>query len=78
VSGNAPQGGNFTDVQRGILGILREHQNTQEGVPVQHVVNSLNRTFDDKDILAALDFLMGEGHIYTGIDDMHVKASQLD
>ena len=36
VSGNAPQGGNFTDVQRGILAILREHQSTQEGVPVQY------------------------------------------
>jgi len=78
VSGTAPQGGNFTDVQRGILGILRENQNRQEGVPVQHVLNTLNSTFEDKDILGALDFLMNEGHIYTGIDDMHVKASQLD
>jgi len=77
VSGQAPQGGNFTDLQRAILSALRAaNPNLQEGVPIQHIVHSLSGMASEHDITRDINFLVSEGHAFSTIDDAHIKASQ--
>ena len=63
--GNAKQ----SQVMKMILGCARE-----EGMNREELVTSLAGKVNKSDIDSALDFLSGEGHIYSTIDDDHFKA----
>ncbi|CAG7830440.1 unnamed protein product, partial [Allacma fusca] len=46
-----------------------------EGAHVQQIIANLKNKVSEKDVRAAVEFLSGEGHVYSTTDDEHYKCT---
>ncbi|KAL1917759.1 uncharacterized protein VTP21DRAFT_3593 [Calcarisporiella thermophila] len=79
ISGNAAgdMGGmsGYTPVQSRIMQIVREEPDTNEGTNVNVIKQKLQGQFSREEVQNAIDWLINEGHLYSTVDDDHVKST---
>ncbi|KXS18114.1 nucleic acid-binding protein, partial [Gonapodya prolifera JEL478] len=66
--------GDFTPIQQAILRAAKR-STTSEGVNIYTVANACRTFATEQDVRNAVEFLIGEGHLYSTIDDNHFKVS---
>lgn len=67
-------GDSFSPIQQSCLQGFGE-SNSPEGLHIGSVVRRLQNQFPEKDLVAAIDWLIDEGHLYTTIDENHAKCT---
>lgn len=66
------EGGN--DVHQAVIRVVKQND-TDEGVSVRTVAQALKSQFSEDQVRNALEWLSGEGHVYSTIDDDHFKST---
>lgn len=74
-----PANGAFDPVQSQVLQFFQQNDTGEDndaGVNIQMVIESLaSRGLNEGDVRNAVEFLSGEGHLYSTIDEAHFKAT---
>lgn len=66
------EGGN--DIQQAVMNVVKQYDN-DEGVSVQSIGTQLRSKYTEQQVRDALEWLSGEGHVYSTIDDDHFKST---
>ena len=66
VSSGNRWGGQFSGIHSQVLQVFKSHRST-EGLSIQFVAEQLGKP--DYEIRSIVEFLTGEGHLYTTIDE---------
>lgn len=66
------EGGN--DVQQAVINLVKQ-EDSDEGASVSSIATALRSKFNEAQIREALEWLSGEGHVYSTIDDDHFKST---
>jgi len=66
------EGGN--EIQSAVINVVKQCD-SDEGVSVSAVTGQLKSKFSEAQVREALEWLSGEGHVYSTIDDDHFKST---
>jgi len=66
------EGGN--EIQGAVINVVKQCD-SDEGVSVSSVTGQLKSKFSEAQVREALEWLSGEGHVYSTIDDDHFKST---
>ncbi|KAK9762905.1 Replication factor A protein 2 [Basidiobolus ranarum] len=68
----------FSPLQRTIIDAVKSAPDTNEGVHIGSIAQALTGRFPREEISNAVEWLIGEGHLYSTVDDDHVKCTDAD
>ncbi|KAK9728803.1 Replication factor A protein 2 [Basidiobolus ranarum] len=68
-------GNEFKPEHKAIIHTIKSFPDTNEGVHIETIAQKLSNQFGRQDISQAIEWLVGEGHLYSTIDDDHVKCT---
>jgi len=66
---------NFTALQLDILNAVQGGTHDDTGCHINEVVTRLQGRFSTADIQHQMNFLTEEGHLFTTIDELHIKRT---
>ncbi|CAH1773961.1 unnamed protein product [Owenia fusiformis] len=67
----------MSNVQQQVLTIIRGSASDEAGISIQNIMQQL-RGLPEKAIRDSVEFLSGEGHIFSTIDDDHYRSTDTD
>ncbi|ORY06321.1 replication protein A, subunit RPA32 [Basidiobolus meristosporus CBS 931.73] len=68
-------GNEFKPSHKAIIYAIKSFPDTNEGVHVESIAQKLSSQFGRAEISQAIEWLVGEGHLYSTIDDDHVRCT---
>ncbi|KAJ2784315.1 Replication factor A protein 2 [Coemansia javaensis] len=70
----AGAGSGLSPVHAAILDAIKQAPRSPEGVSIDAIQAALGGRFHSGDVTAAVDWLIGEGHLFTTIDENHLQS----
>ncbi|KAJ2394086.1 Replication factor A protein 2 [Coemansia sp. RSA 2559] len=68
-------GMNMNPLQAAVLDVITREKQESHGIQISVVQQSLANKYQGSDVSKAIDWLISEGHVYSTIDDSHVKST---